>query len=159
MSSITALAYEELRQSIFGLRTKVSRELGLIPGLAKYLHEFSIQNEIAVEFNADEGQAIHLPPVSEVQLIRIVQEALTNLRKHSGTRQARVRLHRQDSLIQLTIEDDGRGFDPAVLTSPDRLHFGLQTMRERAEAVRGNLEIDTRPDGGTRIVVTLPEGA
>jgi len=156
MTAITERAYEEVRQSIFGLRTMVSRGLGLIPTLTEYLHEFSAQNGIRVEFEVADGRPIHLSPASEVQLIRIIQEALTNLRKHAGAAHAWVRLHRQDPWVQVSIEDDGRGFDPATLGSPDRLHFGLQTMRERAEGLGGKLEIDTAPGRGTRVVATLP---
>jgi nitrate/nitrite-specific signal transduction histidine kinase len=156
MTAISAHAYEEVRQSIFGLRTMVSRGLGLIPTLTEYLHEFSAQNGIGVELEVADGRPIHLSPASEVQLIRIIQEALTNVRKHAGAAHAWVRLHRQDPWVQVIIEDDGRGFDPATLASPDRLHFGLQTMRERAEGLGGKLEIDTAPGRGARVVATLP---
>lgn len=156
MTGITERAYEEVRQSIFGLRTMVSRGLGLIPTLTEYLHDFSVQNGIGVELELADGRPIHLSPASEVQLIRIIQEALANIRKHAGAAHAWVRLQRQDSWVQVTIEDDGRGFDPVTLGSPDRLHFGLQTMRERAEGLGGKLEIDTGPGRGTRVVATLP---
>ena len=156
MAAITAGAYEEVRQSIFGLRTMVSRGLGLIPTLTEYLHEFSAQNGIAVELEVADGRPIHLSPASEVQLIRIIQEALANVRKHAGASHAWVRLHREDPWVQATIEDDGRGFESATVTSSDRLHFGLQTMRERAEGLGGKLEIDTALGRGTRIVATLP---
>jgi nitrate/nitrite-specific signal transduction histidine kinase len=156
MTAISERAYEEVRQSIFGLRTMVSRGLGLIPTLTEYLHEFSAQNGIGVELEAADGRPVHLSPASEVQLIRIIQEALTNIRKHAGAAHAWVRLRRQDPWVQVTIQDDGRGFDPATLGSADRLHFGLQTMRERAEGQGGKLEIDTAPGRGTRVVATLP---
>jgi len=156
MTGITERAYEEVRQSIFGLRTMVSRGLGLIPTLTEYLHDFSAQNGIGVELELADGRPIHLSPASEVQLIRIIQEALANIRKHAGAAHAWVRLHRQDPWVQVTIEDDGRGFDPVTLMSRDRLHFGIQTMRERAEGLGGKLEIDTAPGRGTRVVATLP---
>ena len=159
MTAITNLAYEDLRQSIFGLRTKVPRELGLVPSLTKYLHEFSAQSEVRVELEVAEGRPLHLSPASEIQLIRIIQEALANVRKHTGAARAWVRVHAQDSWIRATIEDDGRGFDPSVVASGEHRAFGLQTMRERAEAVGGRLEIDTAPGRGTHIVATPPEGA
>ena len=156
MTAITERAYEEVRQSIFGLRTMVSRGLGLIPTLTEYLHEFSAQNGIDVELEVADGRPIHLSPASEVQLVRIIQEALTNVRKHAGASRSWVRFQREDPWVRVTVEDNGRGFDPASLASPDRLHFGLQTMRERAEGLGGKLEIDTAPGRGTRIVATLP---
>ena len=109
-----------------------------------------------MELEVADGRPIHLSPASEVQLIRIIQEALTNVRKHAGAAHAWVRLHRQDPWVQVIVEDDGRGFDPTILVSRDRLHFGLQTMRERAEGLGGKLEIDTAPGRGTRVVATLP---
>ncbi len=156
MAVITGRAYEDVRQSIFGLRTMVSRGLGLIPTLTEYLHEFSAQNGIAVELEVADGRPIHLSPGSEVQLIRIIQESLTNVRKHAGADRAWVRLQREDPWVRAIIEDNGRGFEPSVLASPDRLHFGLQTMRERAEGLGGKLEIDTAPGRGTRILAILP---
>ncbi len=156
MTTITDRAYEEVRQSIFGLRTMVSRGLGLIPTLTEYLHEFSSQNGIPVELQVADGPPIHLSPVSEVQLIRIVQEALANVRKHAEANRAWVHLQRDDPWVRVAVEDDGRGFDPAVLATSGQRHFGLQTMRERAEGLGGKLEIDTTPGRGTRIVATLP---
>lgn len=159
LTAITDRAYEDLRQSIFGLRTKVPGDLGLVPGLTKYLHEFTAQNGLLVELEVAEGGSIHLSPASEIQLFRIVQEALANVRKHARAGRAWVRLRCQDSWAHVTIEDDGRGFDQTILTSPGHRAFGLQTMRERAEAVGGRLEIDSEPGRGTRIVATLPEGS
>jgi two-component system nitrate/nitrite sensor histidine kinase NarX len=118
MTTITGRAYEEVRQSIFGLRTMVSRGLGLIPTLTEYLHEFSAQHGIAVELDVADGRPIHLSPASEVQLVRIIQEALTNVRKHAGAARAWVRLQRQEPWVRATVEDDGRGFDPAGGAEP-----------------------------------------
>ncbi|HWU38580.1 MAG TPA: sensor histidine kinase, partial [Candidatus Acidoferrum sp.] len=159
MTAITDRAYEEVRQSIFGLRTMVARGLGLIPSLTEYLHEFSAQSGIPVELEVVEGLSGHLSHASELQLIRIVQEALANVLKHAKAGRAWVRLHRQGSEIRLSIEDDGRGFDTTILTSPSHRRFGLQTMRERAKAVGGSLDIESELGRGTRIVASLPEGS
>lgn len=156
MIAITERAYEEVRQSIFGLRTMVSRGLGLIPTLTEYLHEFSVQTGIAVELESPDDRLLRLPPASEVQLIRIVQEALTNVRKHAGADRAAVRLYPDGPWVRVIIEDHGRGFDPRILTAAGHLQFGLQGMRERAEGLGGKFEIDTAPGRGTRVVATLP---
>jgi nitrate/nitrite-specific signal transduction histidine kinase len=156
LTGLTEQAYEEVRQSIFGLRTFVSRGLGLVPTLTEYLHEFSAQNAIAVELEVAPGVPANLPPASEVQAIRIIQEALANVRKHAAATRARVRLQPHGDWVRITIEDEGVGWDPATLVQSDRLHFGLQTMRERAEGLGGTLEVDTAPGRGTRIVATLP---
>ena len=153
------MPYEEARQSIFGLRTFVSRRLGLVATLTEYLHEFSAQNGIKVALEVTGGSLGPLPPASEVQAIRIIQEALANVRKHAAAAHAWVRLQKDGSWLRVAIEDDGVGWDREASTSRDRLHFGLETMRERAEGLGGRVEIDTAPGRGTRVVATLPREA
>jgi len=156
MVSVARGAYEEVRQSIFGLRTFVSRGLGLVPTLTEYLHEFSVQNGIAVDLEAA-GPLGPVPPATEVQAVRIIQEALMNVRKHAAADRARVRIARDGAWLRVAIEDDGIGWNRQA--SPQGLHFGLQMMRERAEGLGGRLEVETAPGQGTRIVATLPGGS
>ena len=156
MVQLTGHAYDELRQSIFGLRTLVSRGPGLVPTLTAYLRDFSAQNGIAVDLEVDEDAFGRLPPTSEIQVVRIIQEALSNVRKHARTDRAWVRLQRDGARVRVVIEDHGKGWD--ALTLPDRMHFGLQVMRERAEGLEGRLRVDSMPGQGTRVVATLPAG-
>jgi two-component system nitrate/nitrite sensor histidine kinase NarX len=156
VADISASAYDEVRQSIFGLHTMVSGGLGIIPALTELLHEFSERNNLPVKLEADGAEPVRLSRASEFQLIRIVQEALANVRKHADAQNACVRVERQDSWVRVSVEDDGSGFDPAKATSPNGLHFGLQGMRERAERLGGTLEIVTAPDRGTRVTASLP---
>ena len=95
-------------------------------------------------------------PVAEIQLLRIIQEALTNIRKHSQASRAWVRFEADAEGAVITVEDDGRGFDPSRMGQDGQEHFGLQTMRERAESVGGDLQISTQPGQGTRLTVQLP---
>ena len=159
MTHIAQHAYEEARQSIFGLRTFVSRGLGLVPTLTEYLHEFSAQNGIPVALEVADGSLGPLSPASEVQAVRIIQEALTNVRKHAAAERAWVRLQKDGPWLRVSVEDDGVGWNREAPTSRDRLHFGLDTMRERAEGLGGTVEIDTAPGRGTRVVATLPREA
>jgi signal transduction histidine kinase len=90
-----------------------------------------------------------------VQLLRVVQEALTNVRKHSGASKAIVRVRDDGVLAMIVIEDDGHGFD--VATTPyTRDGFGLHSMRERLDLLGGTLTIDSEPGRGTRVVATVP---
>jgi signal transduction histidine kinase len=91
-------------------------------------------------------------------LLRIVQEALANVRKHAGARQVEVRIGAIPEGIEVVVADDGRGFDPGRdRASGDRMpHFGLATMRERAESVGGTLEVVSAHEEGTRVTVRLP---
>lgn len=152
-------AYEEVRQAIFGLRTMVSRGLGFVPTLTEYLHDFSQQTGIRVDLQVPDGIALSFSQSAEIQLIRIVQEALANVRKHAGASKVVVRFRGlgEDGL-RVIIEDDGCGFDVADAVRRGRLSFGLQTMRERAEGIGGALEVESAPGRGTRVVVALPMG-
>jgi two-component system nitrate/nitrite sensor histidine kinase NarX len=155
MATVTQQAYQDVRQAILGLRTFVSRGLGLEPALTEYLHEFSAQNGIAVDLDVAEGTVAQLPPDSEVQVVRIIQEALVNVRKHAGVARARVRFCADGDFVRISVEDDGVGWDPAE-SREGPLHFGLQTMRERAEDLGGTLEVRTEPGRGTRVAASIP---
>lgn len=149
-------AYEEVRQAIFGLRATVSRGSGLIPTLAEYLRDWSRQTGIAARVETDDQGAPQFSPAVEVQLIRIVQEALANIRKHAGAERVVVELSSRGELATVTIRDDGRGFDPALIASNRLQAFGLETMRERAETVGGRFDLSSRPGRGTTVEVRLP---
>jgi signal transduction histidine kinase len=100
MVDMTDKAYDDLRRSILELRTFVSRGRGLVPTLTEYLHEFSAQSGISVELDVPVGAFDPLPPPSEVQAVRIIQEALINLRKHARASQATVRLRRDGAWVR-----------------------------------------------------------
>jgi signal transduction histidine kinase len=155
MRKIVERAYEEVRQAIFGLHIMVSQSLGLIPTLAEYLHDYSEMTKIPVALKVSRPEATRFAPHVEVQLIRIVHEALTNMFKHAAAHKAAVSFEVNDGYGEIVVEDDGRGF----LVQPpanNALHFGLRTMQERAEGVGGKLKIDSAPGKGTRVVVYLP---
>lgn len=153
---ITAEAFREVRQSIFGLRTMVTRSLGLVPTLAEYLHDFSQQSGVAVDLRLGDEGRFRLSPDQEVQLIRIIQEALANVWKHAEARHASVSLEATPEGLEVTIADDGCGFDPAEVRARGRGCFGLQTMEERAAAVGGALRVESAPGKGTRVVARFP---
>jgi signal transduction histidine kinase len=97
-----------------------------------------------------------LPPAAGVQLVRIVQEALANVRKHAGAPdQVSVELKVNIGLLHLDVSDDGVGFDPEARDAAGR-HYGLRVMRGRAERIGGQFAIYTAPGQGTRVVVTVP---
>jgi signal transduction histidine kinase len=97
-----------------------------------------------------------LPPAAGVQLLRILQEALANVRKHAGSpSQIDVRLGAEDGRLEMTIVDNGAGFDPA-LEGMDGKHFGLQVMHQRAERIGGRLAVHSAPGQGTRVKVKVP---
>lgn len=97
-----------------------------------------------------------LPPAVEENLYRIAQEALANTSRHAQARRIQLRLGRDNGWLRLEVRDDGRGFEPAQAGDSSREHFGLVGMRERAEALGGRIELDSRPGAGTRLVVEVP---
>jgi signal transduction histidine kinase len=158
MKRVVAGAYEEVRQAIFGLKLMVSRGLGLVPILVEYVHEFSEQTGIPVELKTAEGGAARLSPDAEIQLIRIIQEALANVRKHAHAEKAWVTFGTEGGKVQVVVQDDGQGFDPGEATRLGRGSFGLQSMRERAESMGGSFDVESRPGAGTKVIVLLPAG-
>jgi signal transduction histidine kinase len=147
--------YADVRQEILGLRLSLGRR-GLVPILSKYLadYERTAGASLRLEANGD-LDGLELPPSTEIQLVRIVQEALANVRKHANATEAVVRVVTAAGALTLEIEDDGRGFvQKTGATGWPR--FGLQTMRERAQAVGGEFELDSAPGRGTRVRVRVP---
>lgn len=148
--------YGDVREAILGLRTSLPRQ-GLVPALRAYLDDYEPMSgaRLSIEFG-DEIETLELQPELEIQLVRIAQEALANIRKHSGARQVTVCLAVEGGVLALEIADDGKGFDPHLGASTGWPRFGLQTMRERAQAVGGRFEVESSPGAGTRVTVTVP---
>jgi len=156
LADICQEAYRDVRESILGLRGSNRAERGLLDNLAAYLAKYSQQCEIATSLDTVIDHDLALSPRCEVQVIRVIQEALTNVRKHSGATSAVVRVTETDSTTAFVVEDDGHGFDPG--DSPhDRDGFGLYTMRERMALLNGSLRIDSAPGRGTRVIAEVPE--
>lgn len=145
-------AYKEVRQAIDGLRINpLEHDLnGWLNTVAQSFHE---QTGIAVEIVADE--AVRLPPEWQVQLIRVLQEALSNVWKHAQAQQVWIRLYRQHGDVMLEIEDDGQGFEYDAV--PLVAHHGLEGMRERVELLGGDFQVRSRPGEGTLVRVQLPD--
>ncbi len=150
--------YADVREGILGLRLASMRHEGLLPALREYTERYMEMSGIFVEIEVPpEAEKSQLPPSVEIQLMRVVQEALTNVRKHSkaSTVQVKFEPNGNDELLVI-IADDGQGFelDRPRLTGWPR--FGLQTMRERAEAVGGALKIDSAAGKGTSVEIRVP---
>ena len=97
-----------------------------------------------------------LDPLVDIQLLRILQEAFTNIRKHANALNAEVKFEVEEDWMRVTIMDDGDGFDPDVRMDGDGKHIGLRVMRERAEEVGGSLNLHSEVGQGTRVVVQVP---
>ncbi|MBI5304900.1 MAG: GAF domain-containing sensor histidine kinase [Chloroflexi bacterium] len=148
-------AYVDVREAIDGLRLGVDEPDKLVARLTDYVDEFARQTGIAATFTS-EPAGLTVSPEMGMQLLRIAQEALTNVRKHSHARQVQVALRANAHEIALSVTDDGSGFRDAA--QPGRVYHshGMATMRERAQSLGGTLTVATGPGQGTRIVVMMP---
>lgn len=151
-------AYADVREGILGLRASLGEHRGFVETLREYLAQWQGQSGVQVDLavSPEEGFTPRLTPNGEVQLLRIIQEALANVRKHAGATQATVRLTVADDVLEATIVDDGVGFDPEAQRRTATPRFGLATMRERAEAIGGTVTITSRPGRGTTVAVRIP---
>jgi signal transduction histidine kinase len=156
MRSVTDDLYQDVRESISELRTRVS-ERGLPSTVREYVDAYEDRHDLSVHLSGEEIAA-GLPPLIAFQLLRIIQEALANVRKHAHARNARIDFTRPEAeRLQMVVADDGQGFEPdAVPTDSSRKSFGLASMRERVESLGGELKLDSHHGGGTRISVSIP---
>ncbi|MHB1415798.1 MAG: ATP-binding protein [Chloroflexota bacterium] len=152
-ASVTQDAYADVREAISGLRAPISGSLTV--SIGDYLRKFQQQSGIDAELRAEMETPPHLEPEATLQLMRIVQEALSNVRKHASAPRAWVTLQVREGEIEVTIGDDGVGFDARATAMRDG-HFGLQTMRERAESAGGTLEVQSLPGRGTLVTARIP---
>jgi signal transduction histidine kinase len=148
-------AYADVREAIDGLRLKVDDPEQLAERLAEYTAEFSRQTGLRVQFTAV-PENISVEPETALQLLRIAQEALTNVRKHAQARHIEISLQASSGQVELAVWDDGRGFPDALPANRDYHSYGLDSMRERAEQVGGSLTVSTQPGQGTRIAAIVP---
>ncbi len=152
MRQAIQVANADVRENILSLRTTLSNEKSLVSALGEYFAEFGVQTGLDVAFINDVEGNINLSSVAEVQLVCILQEALTNVRKHAHASHIRVLISKQDEDIVMEISDDGIGF----VMHAAKLSFGLQTMRERAQSAGGEFEVHSIPDQGTQIECRFP---
>jgi signal transduction histidine kinase len=146
------IAQADVRENILSLRTTLSNEGGAITALEEYLQEFGIQTGIEVRFENEITEKLNISPLAECQMVRIIQEALTNVRKHACAKHVLLHLEILQNNLSVTVADDGCGFEYKT----NGKSFGLETMQERAEAVGGEFAITTTLDAGTQVFVKLP---
>jgi signal transduction histidine kinase len=152
---ITEGALQTVRDLSHLLHPAMLDDLGLAAALDWYFRSVSKRYDLRAEFQ-HEGMHERLAVETEVAAFRIVQEALTNVVKHARATSCRVALRRQDQRLNLTIEDDGIGFDLAPADSKERRGLGLVGIRERVAQLRGTFRIERGVTAGTKIVVELP---
>lgn len=144
-------AVSSLRNSIYDLRMEGSQPfVRAVEALVEFNRQLAPEREITLVVQG--SLPPELPQDPGVQVLRVLREALVNVRRHSDARRVEVALCKKRNRMRASVEDDGRGFDPASV----REGVGLSAMRERARSVGGRLRIDSRPGNGTRLDVEVP---
>ena len=147
--------YADVREGIAALRAPAGPGENLPRALEGYGETWSKQSGIDLALDLGPATPPRLGSETELQVLRIVQESLANIRKHSGARRARLALKHREGALDISVEDDGRGFDQVRQASRDQ-HHGLAIMRERAADIGARLSVESRPGEGTRVRLTLP---
>lgn len=146
-------SYDDVRELLVHFRTRV-HHADLDGAIRSSLEKFEGQTGIDTTFSQS-GSAAPLAPEYEIQVLHIVQEALSNVRKHAGATRVDVEIKRNGSHV-IIIRDNGKGFDPNDLRDKTETHIGLKIMRERAHRIGGQLEVITEPGQGTEVRLKLP---
>ncbi len=160
LDNINDLAHatlNEVHTMAVRLRPSVLDDLGLAAALRSYVKEFTDNTGILVEMQLL-AMGSRLAPELETVLYRVVQEALTNVARHSGANKCRVTLRRKENSIKGVVEDNGHGFDSqkVMLSDEKGRGLGLHGMKERIELVGGSLEFDSRPNQGATVFIEVP---
>ncbi|WP_373500627.1 PAS domain S-box protein [Desulfococcus sp.] len=147
-----------VRNLSYDLRPPGLKEIGLIETLASYCDEFEEETGITAKFYSAGLKGRPMDPFLEINIYRLVQEGLNNIRKHAGAGRAVVRLVGVYPNVILRIEDDGRGFDAGERGQPagGERRMGISSMTERVNLLMGRMEIRSRPGEGTRIFIKFP---
>lgn len=148
----------EARRSVGGLRAGGGTTSGLAEAIAQAARQLTETRDLRLVLKLDSS----LPPLPadvEYNVLRIAQEAVTNVLQHAEARELEVRLEGTPNELHLAVRDDGKGCPAAELVQPRAGHYGLIGMRERASQVQGDLRLESEPGRGTTVSLTLPLSA
>lgn len=145
--------FQKVRNFIFELRPMMLDDLGLVPTVRRYADAFKEQTGLDIQVTVT-GQERRLEPYLEVMLFRAIQEVLGNAARHSQATLVKVVLDMGEDRVRVSVDDNGRGFDPSSLQQSNSL--GLKLIRERTEMIGGTFEIDSAVGKGSRILFAVP---
>lgn len=154
LREIAAQAIDEVGRLARGLHPTVLDDLGLGVALSRYASDYSKNHNIAVDLTLNELDSINLPPGVQIALYRILQEALTNVARHSGAKTVRIQFEPLGTAVKVAVMDDGCGFD-AKAAAVSSHSLGIHSMRERAAMLGGTVDFVSKRKG-TRILVQIP---
>ncbi|MGQ9502700.1 MAG: GAF domain-containing sensor histidine kinase [Anaerolineae bacterium] len=158
MVSLAERALRQIRTLLFNLRPVTLEMKGLIPALEIYANMLQQNERFAVALQV-EGEIARLNHEAETAIFAVIQEAISNVRKHAEATQAMIRLAvTEDGYLEVSVKDDGVGFDPAAVSQAcaERGSLGILTMQERALSLQGSLSVHSSPGEGTEVWLRLP---
>jgi two-component system sensor histidine kinase DegS len=142
-----------VRDFIFELRPMMLDDLGLVPTLKRYVDAWKEQSGIDARLMVT-GKERRLESYEEVMIFRAIQELLNNVARHSSASSVKVQIDLGEGLIKVTVDDDGKGFDPRVLE--EKGGMGLKVIRDRVDMLGGVMDVDSVAGQGTRVTFQLP---
>lgn len=146
--------YEDVRELLLNFRTRISKE-NFTDAIRTLLTRFEQQSGVSTQLTL-EGNGLPLDPQQELQVIFILQEALSNVRKHAHAQQVSIDIRNHDD-FEMRICDDGCGFDQHYVHHGKPQHVGLSIMQERATRIHSSIHIEPRENGGTEVYLVLPQ--
>ncbi|HZP64241.1 MAG TPA: response regulator [Terriglobales bacterium] len=156
LREIASIAIEELSRLARGLHSSVLDELGLNAAIRRYTQDFAQLHEIECAIDLCPDEASNLSRDAKINIYRIVQEALTNVARHSHATRVSVSLREQSSEMLIAIEDNGCGLEKDPLSPDLSEHLGIESMRQRAAILGGKLEVFSKPQEGLKLMVRIP---
>jgi nitrate/nitrite-specific signal transduction histidine kinase len=149
--------YTDVRGEIFNLRSETTQDLNFLNTLQYYIEKYKRFYKLTISMELEaEAANFEFEPKVKSQIIRTIQEALMNVRKHAGVDEAVIRLSKRNEALYIQIEDQGQGFDTHA-SGVKEGSYGLQIMRERVQSIGGELIIASAPGQGTRITLVYPQ--
>ncbi len=149
-------AHQEVRMAIFNLRQRPSGD-DFVAQVRGLLEQFGRQASLRTELVSEVKGTVSLPFEKSIQVMRVIQEALANVRKHAAATKVVVSIAHRDGALEVAVADDGCGFIPDAAAQSGQ-HFGLHIMKERSQEVGGQLDIESAPGQGTTVRLRVPLG-
>lgn len=146
-------AVNDIRRLIYDLRPIAIDEVGLVPATEELARKFERDWHVAVEVRSAVEVTSDFAPAKQVALYRLIQEVLTNVKKHAEAHRVQIHFEKDLANIVISISDDGKGFDPTIIPAG---HYGITGMKERAQFLNGNLEIHSTAGQGSLFVISVP---
>jgi len=157
LAGVAQQGHQDLREDILNLKAGSGASWSFLAALVQHLDAYREHYGIRTSLQLPDGLADELfEPEEGVQLLRVIQEALTNAHRHGGAHQVSVRFELQDSRAQIVVADDGCGFEIGEMPGAPGDHFGLAFMHDRMQQIGGSLQVISQPGAGTQVILIAP---